>query len=319
MKVAYTETRNMSGSEDPEPEEYAGEATAKMPPTVSPQDAYNWLANDFVNNYLKVTKNSGEHCDFCAQTAGQGFSVGAAFKKRITLELHHSNKAATLYYSKPQEQIWTIQECDAMFCRVVFKVENVTAKASGKASVKCIEDTIVSISFNEDEIQTSWIQVVHHDKYVLAVTDPYWLSCCMLVLCPICAPWIIPNFCPLYCTGIESNCYCTSCNDHRKRFHDESLNNAISVCAKLKRKLQDALDDGTLRTLVSVMPIATTSTASTHVVDVVTPKEIEMSRMTKDQAETELVELKRFLDLGIITQDDHDKKAVSLKRTLLGN
>ena len=101
--------------------------------------------------------------------------------------------------------------------------------------------------------------------------------------------------------------------------HDESRKNAISVCTKLERNLQDALDDGTLRTLVSVMPIATTSTASTHVVDVVTPKEIEMSRMTKDQAETELVELKRFLDLGIITQDDHDKKAVSLKRTLLGN
>ena len=51
----------------------------------------------------------------------------------------------------------------------------------------------------------------------------------------------------------------------------------------------------------------------------INPKEIEMSRMSKDEAEKELIELKRFLDLGIITQDDHDKKAVSLKMALLGN
>ena len=39
----------------------------------------------------------------------------------------------------------------------------------------------------------------------------------------------------------------------------------------------------------------------------------------KDNAKKQLVELKEFLDLGIITQDEFDKKAGSLKKILLGN
>ena len=41
--------------------------------------------------------------------------------------------------------------------------------------------------------------------------------------------------------------------------------------------------------------------------------------LTKDEAKKELIELKEFLDLGIITQEEFDKKAVSLKKILLGN
>ena len=42
-------------------------------------------------------------------------------------------------------------------------------------------------------------------------------------------------------------------------------------------------------------------------------------RFSKDDAKKQLLELKEFLDLGIITQDEFDKKAVSLKKILLGN
>ena len=39
----------------------------------------------------------------------------------------------------------------------------------------------------------------------------------------------------------------------------------------------------------------------------------------KQDAKNKLIELKEYLDLGIITQDEFDKKAVSLKKILLGN
>ncbi|MDC1234548.1 hypothetical protein N8Z39_02190 [Cyclobacteriaceae bacterium] len=40
--------------------------------------------------------------------------------------------------------------------------------------------------------------------------------------------------------------------------------------------------------------------------------------MSKDEAKKELIELKEFLDLGIITQEEFDEKAVELKKILLG-
>ena len=40
---------------------------------------------------------------------------------------------------------------------------------------------------------------------------------------------------------------------------------------------------------------------------------------SKENAKKELMELKEYLDLGIITQEEFDKKAVSLKKILLGN
>ena len=42
-------------------------------------------------------------------------------------------------------------------------------------------------------------------------------------------------------------------------------------------------------------------------------------RMTKDDAKNQLIEIKGYLDLGIITQEEFDKKAVELKKILLGN
>jgi len=39
----------------------------------------------------------------------------------------------------------------------------------------------------------------------------------------------------------------------------------------------------------------------------------------KEDAKNQLIELKGFLDLGIITQEEFDKKAESLKKILLGN
>jgi hypothetical protein len=187
-------------------------------------------------------------------------------------------------------------------------VENVTEKTTWLAKYK--EDSIVKISFSEEEkafegirkgeepiegmerngvIQTSWTQVIYYDEYVLATRDSVVLVCCL----------------PCY---LIQECKLRHCVNHKKLLHRQSQETATTLCEHLKVKLQDVSDDGTLHTLVSV-------------VDVVNPKEIEMSRMTmtKDQAEKELIELKRYLDLGIITQDDHDKKAISLKRTLLGN
>jgi len=40
---------------------------------------------------------------------------------------------------------------------------------------------------------------------------------------------------------------------------------------------------------------------------------------SKEDAKNQLIELKGFLDLGIITQEEFDKKAESLKKILLGN
>ena len=40
---------------------------------------------------------------------------------------------------------------------------------------------------------------------------------------------------------------------------------------------------------------------------------------SKEDAKKQLLELKEFLELGIITQEEFDKKAVSLKKILLGN
>ena len=39
---------------------------------------------------------------------------------------------------------------------------------------------------------------------------------------------------------------------------------------------------------------------------------------SKKQAKKELIELKEYLELGIITQEEFDKKAESLKKILLG-
>ena len=39
----------------------------------------------------------------------------------------------------------------------------------------------------------------------------------------------------------------------------------------------------------------------------------------KENAKKQLIELKEYLDLGIITQEEFDKKAESLKKILLGN
>ena len=41
--------------------------------------------------------------------------------------------------------------------------------------------------------------------------------------------------------------------------------------------------------------------------------------INKDEAKNELIQLKEFLDLGIITKEEFDKKSVSLKKILLGN
>ena len=41
--------------------------------------------------------------------------------------------------------------------------------------------------------------------------------------------------------------------------------------------------------------------------------------ISKDESKKQLLELKEFLDLGIITQDEFDKKAIPLKKILLGN
>ena len=42
-------------------------------------------------------------------------------------------------------------------------------------------------------------------------------------------------------------------------------------------------------------------------------------KMTKKDAKKQLLELKEYLDIGIITQQEFDKKAESLKKILLGN
>jgi len=41
--------------------------------------------------------------------------------------------------------------------------------------------------------------------------------------------------------------------------------------------------------------------------------------VTKEDAKKQLLELKEFLDMGIITQEEYDKKAAPLKKVLLGN
>ena len=41
--------------------------------------------------------------------------------------------------------------------------------------------------------------------------------------------------------------------------------------------------------------------------------------LNKDDVKKQLLELKEYLDLGIITQEEFDTKAVSLKKILLGN
>ena len=41
--------------------------------------------------------------------------------------------------------------------------------------------------------------------------------------------------------------------------------------------------------------------------------------LNKEDAKKQLIELKEYLDLGIITQEEFDNKAVSLKKILLGN
>ena len=138
---ALTKQARAEHARTQDPEEFTRMATAEMPPTVSPSDAYNWLANDFVNNYLKVTLTAMQVIDFCAQIEGHGFSVGAVFKKRTITSKPNKQSVAT----STQEEIWTVQECDATLCRVVFKVENVTEKTTWLAKYK--EDSIVKIVF----------------------------------------------------------------------------------------------------------------------------------------------------------------------------
>ena len=41
--------------------------------------------------------------------------------------------------------------------------------------------------------------------------------------------------------------------------------------------------------------------------------------VSKDEAKKEILRLKEYLDLGIITQEEFDTKAVSLKKMLLGD
>ena len=41
--------------------------------------------------------------------------------------------------------------------------------------------------------------------------------------------------------------------------------------------------------------------------------------ISSEEAKNKLIELKEFLDLGIITQKEFDKKVESLKKILLGN
>jgi lysyl-tRNA synthetase class II len=45
----------------------------------------------------------------------------------------------------------------------------------------------------------------------------------------------------------------------------------------------------------------------------------EDNQQLKDKAKKELIELKGYLDMGIITQKEFDKKVESLKKILLGN
>jgi hypothetical protein len=45
----------------------------------------------------------------------------------------------------------------------------------------------------------------------------------------------------------------------------------------------------------------------------------EDNQQLKDKAKKELIELKEYLDMGIITQKEFDKKVESLKKILLGN
>ena len=45
----------------------------------------------------------------------------------------------------------------------------------------------------------------------------------------------------------------------------------------------------------------------------------EVKQLEKDKAKKELLELKEFLDLGLITKEEFDSKSVSLKKILLGN
>ena len=41
--------------------------------------------------------------------------------------------------------------------------------------------------------------------------------------------------------------------------------------------------------------------------------------ISKEDAKKQLIELKEYLDLGIITQEEYDERAASLKKILLGN
>ena len=46
---------------------------------------------------------------------------------------------------------------------------------------------------------------------------------------------------------------------------------------------------------------------------------IPNAKMAKNHALVKIKELQEYLEMGIITQEDFDKKAVSLKKILLGN
>ena len=67
---------------------------------------------------------------------------------------------------------------------------------------------------------------------------------------------------------------------------------------------------GVARTIISFRLINKDGT------DYVNKEEIKLS---KESAKKELMELKEYLDMGIITQEEFDKKAESLKKILLGN
>ena len=48
-------------------------------------------------------------------------------------------------------------------------------------------------------------------------------------------------------------------------------------------------------------------------------KEVESNKIKKENAVNEIKKFKELFDLGIITKEEYDKKALSLKKTLLGN
>ena len=91
----------------------------------------------------------------------------------------------------------------------------------------------------------------------------------------------------------------------------------------------------TKKLLIKVQNLADNLDANYKVLNIDTPKKGKYSTgvstfelrtnvgnnliINKAEAKKEIISLKEFLDLGIITQDEFNKKAVYLKKILLGN